>query len=312
MRRPEVLVLSGAFDFSTDLVSVRLREFDVPFIRLNKEHLQEYRFALDPTGQALGVEGPGIKAEIGPDLRSVWFRQPVFLRNTPSESLTLAQQLHRSQWGAFIRSLCIFDHARWMNFPQATYLAECKPYQLLMASRCGFRIPRTIVGNSALALKGVGTASLIVKSPDTVLLRDGEDCLFTYTTVSDPGAISDETVGSVPLMAQELLSNKRDIRVTVVGGKVFAVYILRDGAGIEADWRTSKDSLTYEDVALSPDIEESCVKLTSVLGLSFSAIDLVENDEGVFFIEINPTGEWGWISTEERQIDEAIAGWLAT
>ena len=47
------------------------------------------------------------------------------------------------------------------------------------------------------------------------------------------------------------------------------------------------------------------------LGLSFAAIDLVETPEGTFFIEVNPTGEWGWLSNPEQPIDFAIAAWLA-
>lgn len=46
------------------------------------------------------------------------------------------------------------------------------------------------------------------------------------------------------------------------------------------------------------------------LNLNFGAIDLIQRNEEFFFIEINPTGEWGWITNDSRRIDCDIAGWL--
>jgi len=310
---PRVLILSSAYDFSTDLVALRLRELDVPFVRLNREHLAQYRLSMDPIERTLIVRGLGVDTIVGPDLLSVWFRQPVFLRNSPADALPPEQQLERSQWSAFLRALSIFDAAFWMNFPQATYLAECKPYQLLAAHRCGFRVPRTIVGNDAVTIASSFNTGMVVKSLDTVLLRKGSDCLFTYTTIAEPGSLSDEEVAQVPLLAQELLCSKTDLRVTVVGDRVFAVRILADGRGIDGDWRViGKHRLTYEDLNLVPTIEVACRNLARDLRLSFAAIDLVETQQGIVFIEINPTGEWGWLSNSQRQIDAAIADCLSS
>jgi glutathione synthase/RimK-type ligase-like ATP-grasp enzyme len=308
---PEVLILSSKYDFSTDLVSLRLRDLGIPFLRLNREDLCDLRLTLDPVKPSLRVRGINVEAKVNENLKSVWFRQPVFLRNTPHTALSVSNQLERSQWNAFMRALSVFDKAVWMNFPQATYLAECKPYQLLIASRCGFLIPSTLVSNDALAIKAANDSCMIVKSLDTVLLRDGQDCLFTYSTISNSEDLTDENVAAAPVIAQKLLSGKTDIRVTVIGDTIFAVRIYCNGTGIEGDWRVcSKDSLSYEDVVLSPAIEMSCKALVRNLGLTFAAIDLIETAEDTYIIEINPTGEWGWISNTERPIDAAIASWL--
>jgi glutathione synthase/RimK-type ligase-like ATP-grasp enzyme len=50
--------------------------------------------------------------------------------------------------------------------------------------------------------------------------------------------------------------------------------------------------------------------LLEALGLNFGAIDLVESKGSYFFIEINPTGEWGWLVGDERRFDAEIAAWL--
>lgn len=310
--RPHVLILSGLYDFSTDLVTLQLDRGDVPYVRLNREQLSDYRLTLDPLGPSLTIDGPAGTCVVDKGLRAVWFRQPVFLRNTPPVPLSPDKQLELSQWTAFLRGLCVFRDAAWMNYPPATYLAESKPYQLSVASACGLRIPETLATNSVTRIRETFPESLVIKSLDTVLLRQGDDCLFTYTTVNSGTALRDKSVSAAPLLAQQLLDQKIDVRVTVVGDRLFAVRILSAGAGIIGDWRVvPKTDLEYRDTALDSDTVRQCLRLTRQLGLTFAAIDLLETPEGVFFVEVNPTGEWGWLSGADRPIDVAIAAWLA-
>ena len=165
--------------------------------------------------------------------------------------------------------------------------------------------------NDAHRIRSAFPGTLVIKSLDTVLLRDGDDCLFTYTTLSPENILTEENINTVPLLAQYALKDKIDLRVTVIGDEIFAVRILSHGSGIPGDWRLiPKADLEYEDIALTEDISQSCFLLTRRLGLSFAAIDLIETTQGIFFIEVNPTGEWGWLSTTERPMDRAIASWL--
>lgn len=200
----------------------------------------------------------------------------------------------------------MFDHAAWMNWPQDTYLAESKPYQLLIAHRCGFNIPNTLVGN---VVSNDTNEPIIVKSLDTVLLREGNDCLFTYSTLTED--ISEEASASAPFMNQEYIKDKIDIRVTIIGNKLYAIRILADGHPIAGDWRIMpKESLQYVNIALPQSIAESCMALTQNLGLAFAAIDLLEREGNYYFLEVNPTGEWGWLNSNERPFAALIADWL--
>ena len=308
---PKVLILTSLYDFSADLVVLRLKHDGVPYLRINREQLTNYRFTLDPLVPELTIQAPAGTYHVGKDLRAVWFRQPIFLRNTPPVPLSPEEQLTRSQWSAFLRALRVFRFASWMNAPEATYLAESKPYQLSVAATCGFNIPETLVTNDASRIQSAFPDGLAIKSLDTVLLRDGDDCLFTYTTLKSSSDLNDESISGVPLLAQRALQHKTDLRVTVVGEELFAVRILSSGSGIAGDWRlVPRNELQYDDVALSTDMARSCQLLTRRLGLSFSAIDLIETPQDIFFIEINPTGEWGWLSTKKRLIDCSIASWL--
>lgn len=301
-----ILILSSMYDFSTDLVAQRLENNGDAYIRLNKEQLSDYEVFLDPVNATLRVIGEHIEVETS-KIKSVWFRQPVFLRNTPGRTIDINEQLSLSQWNAFLRGLMVFQDAYWMNWPQATYAAESKPYQLMSAKKIGFSVPQTIVSNS-LGFDRLSSKKFIIKSMDTVLLKENDDCYFTYTSKANPADFSLELTRQAPITFQEYIEDKLDIRVTVIDTKVYAVAIKANGCAIADDWRIQrKDALEYIDIELPDNVNKLCIDYVKMLGLKYGAIDLIKTKNQYVFIEINPTGEWGWLSNYERAIDYEIA-----
>lgn len=301
-----VLILSSMYDFSTDLVVQRLENNGDVFIRLNKEQLSDYEIFFDPINTILRVKGEYVDVETS-NVKSVWFRQPVFLRNTPGRSIDINEQLSLSQWNAFLRGLMVFDKAYWMNWPQATYAAESKPYQLMIAKKIGFSVPQTIISNS-LGFDRLPSKNFIIKSMDTVLLKENDDCYFTYTSKANPEDFTLDKTKQAPITFQEYIEDKLDIRVTIVGSKVYAVAIKSNGNAISDDWRTlKKEDLEYVDIELPVRIKKLCIEYVKLLGLNYGAIDFIKTKDEYIFIEINPTGEWGWLSNDKREIDYDIA-----
>lgn len=301
-----VLILSSMYDFSTDLVVQRLENNSDNFIRLNKEQLSDYEIFLDPINTILRVKGEYVDVETS-NVKSVWFRQPVFLRNTPGRSIDINEQLSLSQWNAFLRGLMVFDKAYWMNWPQATYAAESKPYQLMIAKKIGFCVPQTIISNS-LGFEKLPSTKFIIKSMDTVLLKENDDCYFTYTSKANPADFTLDKTKQAPITFQEYIEDKLDIRVTIVSSKVYAVAIKSNGNAISDDWRTlKKEDLEYVDIELPVRIKKLCIEYVKLLGLNYGAIDFIKTKDEYIFIEINPTGEWGWLSNDKREIDYDIA-----
>lgn len=306
----DVLILSSLYDLAADMVAARLEAAGASYVRLNHQELPEHRVTVDPSDPSMAIRGP-VGNHVVEELGAVWFRVPIFHRNVPGRAMPIDEQLARSQWMAFLKSLSIFKDARWMNSPSATYLAESKPYQLSVAKSVGFQIPRTLVTNDVESIYDHLDDELVIKSLDTVLLREADNSLFTYTTPIVRSQLSDSNMAAAPVIAQDILKNKTDWRVTVVCDQVFSVRILENSAGVQGDWRTvPKERLSYESCQLPTSDQRKCLELTKQLGLSFGAIDLIENRDGLFFIEINPTGEWSWLVASSRPIDFAIAAWL--
>jgi len=129
---------------------------------------------------------------------------------------------------------------------------------------------------------------------------------FIYTNIVNNKDLQNGDISSAPVILQETLIPKVDIRVTVIRNKVFAVSIKKDEQGINTDWRL-EESVEYEKIKLPKDIEKKCIELTETLGLKYGGIDLLIHNDNYYFIEINPTGDWMWLINHlDLEIDEEI------
>jgi glutathione synthase/RimK-type ligase-like ATP-grasp enzyme len=86
-----------------------------------------------------------------------------------------------------------------------------------------------------------------------------------------------------------------DVRVTLVGARALAADILTRGDAI--DWRAvPPDQVSYRPVAVPAPIISACVRLCRNVGLLYGAFDFVRQPDGRWvFLEVNPSGQWGWI-----------------
>ncbi len=307
---PEVLIISNKHDYSTDHIAYQLNKTDASYLRLNRDQLKEFNIAFSPTEQILIGETDSLSFKITAEyLKSVYFRAPIYLKDNYKPNLSADEQLSRNQWVAFIKSLMVFKEARWVNNPQATYLAEVKPYQLHLAHKIGFLIPKTTIANGIIENNRIFSRNdkIVVKTLEPVILRLNGKQAFIYSNVIDFEELVQSDISTAPIIIQEALLPKVDIRVTIVDNLFFSVNITKDGAGIDKDWRLEKDSVQYREIELPISISAKCVELTRRLGLKFGAIDLILHEGKYYFIEINPTGEWSWLMEHTGlEIDKAM------
>ena len=308
---PGVLIISNTHDYSTDHVTYQLKKKGVEYLRLNRDSFSNYNFSMDPVNEIILGNTNNLKFNINSNtLKSIYFRAPIYSRSNPRNVLPIETQLSKSQWASFIRGLIIFDDILWINHPQSTYNAEIKPFQLNIAKKIGFAVPETIITNDNSNSKLFNKIAIKTLEPAIFDLGDKES--FIYTNILDSKELNNHDLSISPLIIQNALIPKIDIRVTVINKKVYAVSIKHDNSGIEFDWRLQKEDLQYELINLPLKIEKLCIKLLEKLGLKFGCIDLIFHDETYFFIEINPTGEWDWLMHSlNLDIDLKIANELS-
>lgn len=311
---PKVLILASRFDVSCDFVVARLRARRIPYFRLNSEDLTDSILELDPLRRQLVVRQGNLRCRVTPaTLGSIYFRRPVFLRDYGGDTREPSDRFSRLQWASFLRNLILFDEADWINHPVSTYRAEHKALQLAVASRIGFAVPETVITNAPTAHTLSSTpAEVAIKGVDTVFLRDGDQEMFGFTTIEEAHSLDPSAWKSAPATVQAALTNKLDIRATVVGGHVFAASITVDGQGVSGDWRSKKGSARFAAVSLPIEVERLCLSFMAALGLRFGGIDLAFQGDQYYFLEVNPTGEWAWlVDCAGLAIDQAIANLLS-
>ena len=308
---PKVLILASRFDLSCDYVVAQLRRKGVSYFRLNSEDFDRFAMEFIPDSAMVSLSTDDLDVQLEPEtLESIYFRRGVYPRESFTSEHSANEQLSRSHRSTFMRSFMVFDSCRWVNHPAATYKAEHKAVQISTAHAIGFDIPRTVITNDAggILRAAQGDPTVAVKGLDTVLVWEEGFETFGYTSLVDTSLASHSYLSSAPLIAQEALEDKLDLRVTVVADQVFCASVSHAGSSIKGDWRLKKTGAEFHSFDLPSGVAERCVQLVQSLGLVFGAIDLALHGEKYFFLEINPTGEWAWLVDQSSlPIDEAIA-----
>jgi ATP-grasp ribosomal peptide maturase len=296
-----VLVLTGPGDTTADLV---VKELDHQGARVFRVHTADFPLSLQVSvqfdgswcGQLRGTNGSVDLA----DIRSVYVRRPtefVFpAAMTDAERHFAGREARRGIGGLLLSLPCA-----WMNHPSRAADAEYKPFQLASAAACGLNVPRTVLTNvpdDADEHRVHLGSSVVYKTLGSAAVADGQRPAIIYTAEVTRADMADPRVGLTAHQFQQRIPKVRDVRATVVGSRVFAANILTDSrtASGQLDWRSDYAALSYEPVSLPPSVESSLLVLTEHLGLSFAAADFVVTaDDRHYFVDLNPSGQWGWI-----------------
>ncbi|MFX0141485.1 MAG: hypothetical protein ACFFDN_48050 [Candidatus Hodarchaeota archaeon] len=314
-----ILILTNKYDISADYVTNILHKKKYEFLRINSEDIINKKVSIELPEFTYTIQSKEKIFNINKNLNSVWFRRP----GKPFEFEPLERQPEKpimtyieNQWHIFLESLLSIDHVYWMNNPMNNHIAENKIYQLKIANKLGFKIPKSCITNDLQILNEFLKSlnkEIIAKSLYLPLIEYAEKDYFIFTNIIETiNDIKKEELSLSPVIFQEYLKQKIDYRVTVVGDTCFSVRIEFKNNKIPVDWRTYKNNIRFKKTDLPSDIINKCIKLVKYFSLNFGAIDLVESKDDFYFLEINPNGEWGWLQTEANlPIAETIVQYLA-
>lgn len=112
-----------------------------------------------------------------------------------------------------------------------------------------------------------------------------------------------------PSFFQEKINKEYDVRVFYLDGKCYSMAIFSDKTDYRADYKTHKNV----PFLLPKIIEENICKLMNSLNLNTGSIDFVKslNDDLLYFLEINPNGQFAMVSKPcNYYIEKQIAKYL--
>jgi glutathione synthase/RimK-type ligase-like ATP-grasp enzyme len=120
-------------------------------------------------------------------------------------------------------------------------------------------------------------------------------------------------VRCAPVILQEYIPGV-DVRVTVVGRRLFCASIDCRHTGSPEDFRLALDESRVEPIRLPPPLRRRLLALIRGLDLRYAAIDLRRSESGDWiFLEVNPSGQWLFVEARTGlPITDAVARLLAT
>lgn len=194
--------------------------------------------------------------------------------------------------------------------------AEHKQLQLQVARKLGLDVPRTLVTNSAEAVRAFWdecSGRVITKMMSGfAVVEEGRDMVVFTNVLAREDLRELEQLALCPMTFQEHLDKALELRVTIVGERVFAASI--DSQRLDraqVDWRREGHTLVpdWKPYALPSTVEQQLLALMDAFGLNYGAIDLILTPEGrCVFLEINPAGEFFWLDRDGAlPISDAIA-----
>lgn len=309
----KILLITTASDLSADLLITKLNELSVPAFRWN---LEDFPLTVSASW------GPGAKGRIIAhrhdfpldQFKSAWYRRmapPGLPHQLKTEGV---RNFITREASAFVEGLCETAPWFWVNRPSHVRRAENKLWQLATARTLGFAVPATLVTNNPKEAKAFlkKRPAAIVKSvaSGAVEMQGSHWAIFTRL-IRPKSDVPAPALRLSPCIFQEMAPKRADIRVTVIGSKMFTAAITSKNAEPhEVDWRALDSRLLiYRPHSLPHSVAHRCRLLMERLGLVYGCFDLVLTPGGKYlFLEINPSGQWGWIEHELGfKITESLA-----
>ena len=293
-----LLILSHSEDITTDIVLDRLRDLDC--FRFNIDLWRDYEWHVDgesfllrdPTGRTCRDE-----ATHAVYLRKLFFNPPLI--DVPaggSEEAWTRGEVEELWLG--IRDLAM-DSKRLALVHPSPFGRWSKVRQMRVASRF-FRVPEWAAFHSKTCPL---EAPLVVKSFGQTNI--GEDGIFMVRE-ADPAQLSPE----FPWFVQQSVSRAtHDVTVACVGGQLFAYELARDlFDGPDSRFSSALEVLPWTPCPLTPKETAAIREFMKTTGFTFGRIDFLRDADGLWFLEVNPNGQFAWLDPSgENGLLDAVA-----
>ncbi|WP_027344063.1 ATP-grasp ribosomal peptide maturase [Hamadaea tsunoensis] len=227
------------------------------------------------------------------DISGAWWRRPsrIEVTGVAADTAEWATMEARAGFRGLMATL------PWLNDPDRMAYAGHKALQLSVARYVGLRVPPTLITNDPDRVHAFAAAhGPLIYKPIWSGLLDTEHVI--YASPVDLATV-DDSVRSTMHEFQPAVPKDHELRITVVGDRIFAARIDATTDTGRRDWRADYRNLKYSTATVPVLVAQQLVAYLATLRLRFGAFDvIVTPDEQYMFLECNPNGQWAWIEDE--------------
>jgi glutathione synthase/RimK-type ligase-like ATP-grasp enzyme len=198
-----------------------------------------------------------------------------------------------------------------------------KSVQLLIARKCGMKVPKTLMSNCPSAVKDFLDHTknrTICKAfmPHVWQKQDTPDSGVAVTETFElkrEHLPADEVLTYAPGIYQDMVVKEFDIRMVLMGSRIYS-YALHNPLKA-LDWRqdAGQQKIKVESVATPPEIEKAVLAFAKECGICFGSLDFAVDMQGQWwFLEINEQGQFLWLDqfTPEIKINQKFCAFITS
>lgn len=313
-----LLILSDELDYTTSKVIEWLIIYGIEFKRSNwEEHNSSVKVSLSSKkGIDIKIWGFEDKDYNFMDFSAFWYRRGEWEIYKPEVKKHKRQvsKIFDKEW----HSLRDFFHFVMENKPSLgsirMYNTHNKLIALAVAMEVGLKIPDTLVTTDKNELeKFIDNNSSITKAIWNMFRIFGRS---TYAQAKTE-KVTTENIQKLwdiffPTLIQHEIKKAFELRIFFMNNALFPMAIFS-----QLDEQTKVDFRNYNrekpnrnvPYVLPEDIHNKLITLMKILGLNTGSIDMIVTPENEFvFLEVNPVGQFGWVSLDcNYYIEEKIA-----
>lgn len=324
-RNKFVLVISFEADQHATEVTNALTERGVHVLRINSDSYDAENSVCYHNGKF--TISHHSKIYDSSQLTSLWYRKPGLKYDKSSKIGNWAHLVFKdSQIIQLSKELS--NHTHRMGIPTVNpyflnVQASDKLTQLHRAKNIGFKCPATLISSDVQQLRSFikdndGTAlTKAIQSVSVPLENGAKQLIMSYKVTEQRFLDHHENISTLdyPMLLQEFLPKKYELRITVIGNSIFpcAIYS-NDSKYAQEDFRVDNpEKLRHEQVEIPQELTDMCFELVKSYNLQYGAIDVILTPEGEYvFLEINPNGQYLWIEhLTGMPLTEAMANLLS-
>ena len=254
--------------------------------RLSTNHPVSWQFSdVDPEAYIV-VDGIQVRLS---EIDLVWWRRS---RSTQALSSTYPEDQKRlidnDCQSAFVGAFITGFGGKWVSHPWSTERAGNKLFQLSVAEREGFNIPRTLVSQNPDEVRAFCDSNRNGTIAKAVAGGGKDVFLFTEFITAHQLADKDDSIAVSPTIYQAYVPGSVHIRLNCFGMRSYAAKIETE----ELDWRPNLN-VPIRSWAVPPSLHLKVRRVLDALDLEMGIVDLKVTPTGqTYWLEVNPQGQF--------------------
>lgn len=300
-----ILVITCSVDVHADFLCQKIEKMGVQTFRFDTDKLDKYEidFRISPDLFAIRDKKTGNKIS-NDEIGSVWYRRPT--KDVTSDKLFDEEVIRfiRGETKEWIKSITLaLKNSFWVVAPWVLYEARIKTNQLSVAQKIGLNVPKTLVTRNRSLIK-----EFFHKCPNGIIAKTLKiqytESENNYSTLSTQEIqrkdLTDRSLCLSPCIFQEKITTSHELRIVIIGRKVFAFKVLpKIKRGILDIRANGLDNIEYVPCSIPIRLKQKIFQLLDHFGLPFSSMDfLIDLSGKEYFTDLNPNGQWLWLELQ--------------